>query len=469
MFSAGAAMAPAATIKVMTYNIHKAVGANVGYSTEAAQACARIVNYYEPDVLIINELEGSSTTGATNSLKLWCSNYLPYLGTITDSKIYVSPISDGYIRNAIVSKYPIINRISYPMPPRDLLVGTIDIPGDPNVRVFGAHFKAGTSCTTRQSNAAFTRDTILDWSYSLSNADIPYLACGDFNEDETNPICTITSSYHPISTVLEAYLSDYTPTDGYGSAKTWSSSSPSVRFDYILPSWHLKARPTQNPSVKDNSIICRTTTWFTRGVLPPGLYRYDCIDASDHLAVLGTFDILDTTVKAIRSAANGDLVFVTKGYVTASYSDHFYIEDFDRRAAIRVNSNRNPGVNAIVNVRGYMNISASAEDAIEALNVRVLSTTQGVIKPLGMSNKSINGEDFNGVKVAGYTGPFNGALLVRIWGRVESPGSGFFYVNDGSGYRVRIQSSKSVFDVELCFRYWRCWILCIWRSASEIR
>ena len=443
ILGAGAPAAPDSTFRAMTYNIHQTIGATVGYTSPNAQKIARIVECYKPDILVINELEGSSTSGATNNLKLWVNTYLPYLGGVPDSTYfyYVSPTSDGFNRNAIISRYPILDRVSYPMSPRDLLCGTIDIPGPIDPRVFAAHFKAGngsSDATTRQWNADFTRDKIVAWSGNIARAATPYLMCGDLNEDEDNPQNALTGTYHPISTVLSAYMSDFEPDNLYGNTKTISSySNPTRRFDYVLPSWHLT--PVMGAG---QSQVINTMQMYGHGQLPAGLQVYDS-QGSDHLCVLATFTVRDNKTQDCRNLPDGSPYSLIGKTVTASFGDCFYVEESDRSAAIRINSTAAPAVNSIVNVTGTIG-GSGAERYIAATGVRVHGTGSP-IRPLALGNRCVGGSDLNpqtpGVETP--LGPFNIGLLVKVSGRVSSTFTGGFFVDDGSGFSVKVYSSVS--------------------------
>lgn len=280
----------AATFKVMTYNIHQTVGQSAGYTSTNAQRLARIVQYYQPDVITVNELEGSSTTSAQTQLQNWVNAYIPYLGGQpgTSYHTYVSPINDGYIMNAIVSRYPIYSKSAQTLDPRGLLSGTIDLPDGDDVRVYTCHLKAysdSSSAARRQAGAETAASRISSWSGTTGNYSVLYVLCGDMNEDEDNPQYPLSGSYHPITTLLTAYLQDFEPDDLYGWTKTYSATSPSRRFDYILPSWRL--RPV---SGSGKSQVVNTYELFEHGQLPPGLIRQDS-SGSDHLCVLATFDI----------------------------------------------------------------------------------------------------------------------------------------------------------------------------------
>jgi beta-lactamase superfamily II metal-dependent hydrolase len=143
---------------------------------------------------------------------------------------------------------------------------------------------------------------------------------------------------------------------------------------------------------------------------------------------------------AMRSLPTSSKIAITRCVVTASYADHFYIEQTNRTNGIRVNSTASPQVNSMVNVLGAPNASPTEEDAINASDVFVFTDEPNCsIQPFGMSNRDINGELYNSVAVKSSRGPSNAALLVKTWGRVsEVPGTGVFYVDDGTGCPVRV-------------------------------
>src|SRR5262249_22729933 len=132
---------------------------------------------------------------------------------------------------------PISNETTYDDGLRGLHAFQVQLPAT-NLQVFHAHLKCcstGSSCTQKQSEAQFDADTIAAWANANS---LPYLFGGDWNEDEQNPECTLSSTYHPITTIREgATLAEFKPTTLSGEYRSWSTAgaTPSIRFDYLLP------------------------------------------------------------------------------------------------------------------------------------------------------------------------------------------------------------------------------------------
>ncbi len=118
--------------------------------------------------------------------------------------------------------------------------------------------------------------------------------------------------------------------------------------------------------------------------------------------------------------------------MSASFSDHFYVEAPDRSCGIRVNMaghGRLPGDGADVN--GVLKTNLDGERYIEASAVSLAGS--GAIDPLEMIGRSVGGTDGAGQPgVAGGVGLNNIGLLVSTVGKVTHAESGFFYVDDGS-------------------------------------
>ena len=196
-------------------------------------------------------------------------------------------MTDGYIRNGAISRFPIENETTYNDGLRGLHAFTVQL-ATTNLQVFHAHLKAsgGASCTTKQTEAQFDANTISAWASTNSG---PYLFGGDWNEDEDprdTPECAITGTYHPITTIeQDGGLSEFEPTTLSGQWRTWSTaSSPSIRFDYLLP-----AANRLNPV---GGFVFSTMDWANYGLYtnesPQNLVS-DTQTASDHFCVFADY------------------------------------------------------------------------------------------------------------------------------------------------------------------------------------
>jgi endonuclease/exonuclease/phosphatase family metal-dependent hydrolase len=305
LFGLLVALASATEVRILNWNIYRAVGVNS--PNDARQPyVAKIMNHLRPDIVILQEVGGNTRTSwnaaaQENALDTFVRNNLTFFGENPqrnrDYYIYVNRLSDGWISNAVISRYPFrnITDVGIGSPNRGLTMGLIDVPGTNGLGVFGAHFKAGgftDDAVARQTNAENTRDRVRDWR--VRNRRSAYVLGGDLNENEdpdlssTFPIGgTLPDGriYAPISTVQSARLRDTVPVDGLGGKRTYQVSSRNSdlrrRLDYIMVS------PTELG--RDRISVLEATIFNTRrfptGGLPPGFVITDSENASDHAAL----------------------------------------------------------------------------------------------------------------------------------------------------------------------------------------
>jgi len=315
------ALAGATEVRILNWNIYRAVGVNS--PNDARQPyVAKIMNHLRPDILILQEIGGNTRTSwnaaaQENALDTFIRNNLTFFGSNPqrnrDYYLYVNRLSDGWISNAVISRYPIrtITDVGIGSPNRGLTIGLIDVPGTNGLGVFGAHFAAGgtsADAVQRQTHAENTRNRVRDWR--IRNRRSAYVLGGDLNENEdpdlssTFPIGgTLPDGriYAPISTVQSARLRDTVPVDGLGGKRTYQVSSRNSdlrrRLDYIMVS------PTElgrdRISVLDAEIF--NTRRFPSGALPPGFVITDSENASDHAALF-----VRLRIDQWRSYGNGD-------------------------------------------------------------------------------------------------------------------------------------------------------------------
>ena len=119
-----------------------------------------------------------------------------------------------------------------------------------------------------------------------------------------------------------------------------------------------------------------------------------------------------------------------------------YVENADRSAGMRIDCSGNQAVESgsVVTVEGTLQTTSDGERELYLTSPAVKSSADKVtLNPLGMTNLSLGGSDFNkltpGVNypLPG-SGLYNKGLLVKIWGCVTAVDelAGYFYIDDGS-------------------------------------
>jgi endonuclease/exonuclease/phosphatase family metal-dependent hydrolase len=212
-------------------------------------------------------------------------------------------MDDGFIRNVILSRYPIIASRSWlhgaglapfgytnasPAPyfTRDLFEAEISVPGllQP-LHVFAVHLESGQDAdsTAKRAAEASAVSNFFATVYPPTYGRELYVLSGDMNEDILRPPASDPRSLQRLlgaPTGLRMTTAVNPLTD---SELTWSiqdtNSGPTVRYDYILPCAAL------------GSNIVRSQVFRTDMLtpLPANLYSNDDKIASDHLPVFMVF------------------------------------------------------------------------------------------------------------------------------------------------------------------------------------
>lgn len=278
-----------AEVSVLTWNVAGNSFTNFALWTTNApelQAAGRIVGYLQPDVLTFQEIPFSSSFQLTNFVKAFLPGY---------AVVYNSG-TDGFLRSAILSRFPILNSQSHldgvslsafgsaSRFTRDLFEAQIAVPGWPwPLHVFTTHLKSGstTDDLARRGAEALAISNYLAHTFVTQFPQRPFVLTGDFNEDTAKPR---NPALNPIPAVVNAattlrLLSPLNPATG--SERTWSirGSSLAYRFDYVLPSGLLGS----------NVISSQVFRTDRASGLPATVNRTDNATASDHLPVLVRF------------------------------------------------------------------------------------------------------------------------------------------------------------------------------------
>lgn len=270
-----------AKLGVLDYNVN-----GIGPSgSEGREALQRIVDFFDPDVLIFQEAIGTTYPQQ-------------FLAANADYEGFYSSSDGAGNRRMIMSKFDILDESvrEYELGEgslRTLFAVTLDLPGPHDLEVFTAHWNA-SSASVRENESA-TSASILQ-SYRLASPGSWYVYAGDFNDVDTSP--RVTSLLDP-----SVGLTLFTPVDPNNGSSATINSDPAKgtyldrRIDYILPSDTLLSYDLTGRVLNTWSDSAET--------IPSPLERSDTISASDHLPICAWFDI-PVDVDPLPGDANDD-------------------------------------------------------------------------------------------------------------------------------------------------------------------
>ncbi len=275
---------------LMNYNTHGNFVSDWTTNSAQVQAIGRQVQYLNPDIITFQEIP--MTNAGWSHMGEFVSVYRPGYYLATNSG------HDGFIRSAILSRFPITRSTSWldsaDLAPfgytnadftRDLFEAQIAVPGFPQpLHVFTTHLKSGTSASAdaqRRAAEASAISNFLVHAYLTTNSLQPYLLTGDMNEDILIPA---TGSQQPIQRLTNSTgLVLTTPTNQFnGSSLTFSIQAANMtrRYDYIMPCDLLFANIASSQLFRSDLLPSPT----------PPLLATDSETASDHIPVLMTFN-----------------------------------------------------------------------------------------------------------------------------------------------------------------------------------
>lgn len=281
---------PVAGFKLMNYNTH---GNFVGdWTTNSAQvqAIGRQVQYLNPDIITFQEIP--MTNAGWAQMGNFVAAYRPGFYLATNSG------TDGFIRSAILSRFPITRSVSRldgaDLDPfgytngnftRDIFEAEIVVPGFPQpLHVFTTHLKSGqgTDDSNRRAAEALAISNYFSQAFLSTNGLRPYLLTGDMNEDIARPPSSNPQSIEKLISAPTG-LKLTTPTNLHtGSDMTFSiqAANPTKRYDYILPNALLLANIASSEVFRSDMLPSP----------PPPLLATDSETASDHMPVVMTFN-----------------------------------------------------------------------------------------------------------------------------------------------------------------------------------
>lgn len=270
-------------LSLLTYNVGGNGATNWSTNSLQVQAIGRQMSYLQPDIITFNEVPFTHSSQMTNFVRAYLPAYFLAMNSGTD----------GYIRSAIMSRYPIARSTKWldgvSLVPfgdtntftRDLFEAEINVPGFSNhLHVFTTHLKAqfdSVSAARRAAEASAISNFFVT-TFLPTNGQRPYVLTGDLNEDVSAATGTNIARLVNAATGLRLTTPRNPVT---GSERTWSirNSSLTVRFDYILPGGLLFSNISTGQVFRTDRLT----------PLPPSLFTNDSRTASDHLPVLMTF------------------------------------------------------------------------------------------------------------------------------------------------------------------------------------
>lgn len=194
-----------------------------------------------------------------------------------------------------------------------------------------------------------------------------------------------------------------------------------------------------------SAYIAQTDPWFSRlkawgnTIWQLWLNNKDVPGAAPYLMAQASVTP-SLPVSQIKAAADGSAVWASGALVTAVFDGFFYIQSDDRASGIQVVKPGHLVTEGMrVDVSGTVRTSADKERYVDASTVIPIGT--GSTQPIHTSHANLGGsnwmlDEVTGAGQAGVTGGVglnNIGLLVSVWGRVTSTGTGQFWLWDGSG------------------------------------
>ncbi|MDO8587464.1 MAG: hypothetical protein Q7T82_10525, partial [Armatimonadota bacterium] len=140
--------------------------------------------------------------------------------------------------------------------------------------------------------------------------------------------------------------------------------------------------------------------------------------------------------KALADGSASDVKSLRGKVVTAVFPDCVYVQEQNSPFGIKLVTSASVTAGEEVDVCGVMKGSGS-ERYLDCTGNPVMTTSPGpgVPGPISFPNACVGGTDLNLYTpgVLGGLGPNNIGAAANVYGRISAVGSGFFYLDDGSG------------------------------------
>lgn len=259
-------------MRVMTWNLWW----QYGPWRERARVIEAVVRAEDPDVLMLQEVWGEDGTSAAHQL----ASPLGFHAAITENTI--GGRQQAGIHNGIVSRWPLLDVVSHPLPRLDGSPGhrraLTAVLAAPTARwpIVCTHldYRFDDSAVRQVQAEALLR--IVEGMRGDVDHEPPVIVAGDFNAVPDSDEIRLLTGRRP-APVRNLVLTDTWEQVGDGPGPTWRRDNPyqaasawsNRRLDYVFVSWP-RPKPLGNP----------TRAWLA------GLAAVDGIHPSDHAAVV---------------------------------------------------------------------------------------------------------------------------------------------------------------------------------------
>lgn len=177
-------------IKVMTYNIHHCNPPSAGDKIDV-EAIAKVINAEKPDFVALQEVDVNTERSGKGK------NQAQQLAALTGMQFYFSKAIDhqgGDYGVAVLTKFPIIDSVRYPLPirpelkeeDRTIAAVTVVLP-DKRKLIF-----ASTHLGLKEPNRLLQAETIIA---NFGKTDLPMILAGDFNAVPESPVIAYFDKY----------------------------------------------------------------------------------------------------------------------------------------------------------------------------------------------------------------------------------------------------------------------------------
>jgi endonuclease/exonuclease/phosphatase family metal-dependent hydrolase len=206
-------------VKMMSYNIHHANPPAKGESVIDIPAIAAVINSENPDFVALQEVDKNTKRSGVNL------NQAQELGTRTRMNVFFSKSIDydgGEYGVAVLSKYPIIDRLRHQLPLAEAAAGETRSVAIVSVATEGGNGKVYFGSTHLEvSNSASKKVQAEELLRINSGIQAPFFLAGDFNAIPTDEV---------ISILKQSFTAGCNATCPF----TFPATSPSRTIDYIL-------------------------------------------------------------------------------------------------------------------------------------------------------------------------------------------------------------------------------------------